>query len=65
MVAVPALRSSTKPTSASFLTWCEQVGWLMPTRSASSPTGSSRFALATACSTRTRVGSARQANQLA
>jgi hypothetical protein len=25
IVAVPALRSSTKPTSASFFTWCEQV----------------------------------------
>jgi hypothetical protein len=40
-------------------------GWLMPTCSASSPTETGRPATATACSSRTRVGSARQANQSA
>ena len=41
------------------------VDWLMPSCSASSPTVTARPAAATACSSRTRVGSARQANHSA
>ena len=64
-VAVFSLRSTTKPTSASLRMWCEHVDWLMPTCSASSPTGTGRPEIATACSSRTRVGSARDANHSA
>ena len=64
-VVVLSLRSSTNPTSASLRTWWEQVDWLIPSCSASSPTGTARPATATACRSRTRVGSARQANHSA
>jgi hypothetical protein len=64
-VAVPSLCTRRKPTSASLRTWCEHVDWLMPSRSVSSPTVIARPAVATACSNRTRVGSARHANQSA
>ena len=64
-VAVPSLRRVTNPTSASLRMWCEQVDWLIPSCSVSSPTVTARPAPATACSSRTRVGSARQANHSA
>lgn len=65
MVAVPSLRTCTNPTSASLRTWWEQVDWLIPSSSVSAPTVIPPGAVATACSSRTRVGSARQANQSA
>ena len=37
MLAVPTLSTATKPTSASFLTWWEQVDRLIPNASARSP----------------------------
>ena len=62
-VEVPSLARWTKPTSASFLTWWEAVDWLMPSSSASAPTVTPPAgAVATACSIRTRIGSARHAN---
>ncbi len=64
-VVVPTLASRTKPGSASLRTWCEQVDWLIPARTARSPTVSPSDDVATACSTRTRVASPRQANQSA
>src|SRR5215211_3197532 len=64
--AVPTLSTATNPTSASFFTWWEHVDWLMPNASARSPT---RIAperdVDTVCSSRTRVESARTANQSA
>ena len=63
-VEVPSLARWTKPTSASFFTWCDAVDWLIPSSSASAPTVTAPTgAPATACSIRTRIGSARQANQ--
>jgi hypothetical protein len=64
-VVVRSLRSRTKPVSASRRRWCEQVDWLIPSCAVSSPTVTARPAVATACSSRTRIGSARQANQSA
>ena len=64
--AVPTLSTTTKPTSASLRTWWEQVDWLMPSASARSPTLiEPRGAVATACRSRTRVGSERVANHSA
>lgn len=61
-VAVPFRRTCTRPTSASLRTWCEHVDWLISSCSVSSPTVTARPAIATACSSRTRMGSARHPN---
>ena len=64
--AVPTLSTATKPTSASLRTWCEQVDWLIPSRSARSRPGCEPVgAVDTVCSSRTRVGSASVANHSA
>lgn len=63
-VVVPSFDSTTKPTSASLRTWCEQVDWLMLSCSVNAPTVVEPAA-ATACRSRTRVGSARQENHSA
>ncbi len=64
-VVVPCLRSCRKPTSASLRMWCEHVDWLIPSSSPISPTVISPDDVASACSRRTRVGSAKQANHSA
>ena len=66
MVAVfDLVGATTNPTSASLRTWWEQVDWLMPSCSASSPTRHrAARRVATACSSRTRVGSARHGEPL-
>ena len=66
IVDVPTFSRCTNPASASSLTWWEQVGWAIPTRLASAPMAvPSPGAVATACSTWTRVGSASVANHAA
>ena len=64
--AVPILSTATNPTSASRRTWCEQVDWLIPSSAARSPTRIEPDGdVDTACSSRTRVGSASVANHSA
>ena len=65
-LAVPTLSTITNLSSASRRTWWEQVAWLIPRAAARSPTRTDPVGLlATACSTRTRVASARVANHWA
>ena len=62
IVDVPTFSNVTNPASDSSLTWWETVGWAIPTCLANAPTARPLVAVATACSTCTRVGSARVAN---
>ena len=64
-VAVRSLRRVTNPTSASLRRWCEQVDWLMPESLGQLAHRHRAASAATACSSRTRIGSARQANHAA
>ena len=59
-------RRATKPTSASLRTWWEHVDWLIPSsaRRGRRPASSRSAAVATACSSRTRVGSERRGEPL-
>src|SRR4051812_40656983 len=58
IVVRPTWSRTRKPTSDSLRTWCEHVDWLIPSRTAMSPTVRAPEAEeATACSNLSRVGS--------